>query len=223
MNASPNSLSRHKGRLIVALILTAAALWFIIANRDNLSRESIMAYGEALPAVWLVVAFAILPMVGFPVSILLVLLGVRFGFAQGMAICAAGMAFHHIAGFFSVHGALRQRIHAKLRDWGYRLPEMGKGNPAWFTLLFAAVHGPPYTLKIYLLALTDIPFRIYFWVGVPVYVAFSAIAIAAGAAITTFDPTWLYVAITVFAVTALGAGYLKRRTKKPDGTEPSGS
>ena len=172
-------LAKHKGHLVIPGLLVLAAAWFIHANRENLSRESIMAYGESLPASWLIVAFAILPMLGFPISILLVLLGVRFGFTQGMVICALGLAAHHITGYFAVHGALRNRIHEKLKAHGYELPRLGGKNPAWLTLLFAAIHGPPYTLKVYLPALTEIPFRIYFWVGVPVHLAFSAIAIAA--------------------------------------------
>lgn len=209
-----HSFRKHKWQWIIALLVIAAGTWLALANRESLNREAIMEYGEALPAVWLVVAFAVLPMLGFPVSILLVLLGVRFGLGHGMAVCAAGIAFHHLAAFFSVHGALRQRIRGKIRTWGHQVPEIGARNPAWFTFWFAAIHGPPYTLKIYLLALTDIPFRIYFWVGAPVYLGFSVIAIAAGAAITTFDPTWFYILITLIAFAAIGTSLVRSRMKK---------
>lgn len=204
----------HKARLLIAASVIALAVWFIIANRENLSREAIMAYGESLPRAWLVLAFVLLPMLGFPISVLLVLLGIRFGLLHGILVCAGGMVFHHLAGYFSVHGTLRPWIHHKMKSWGYEIPKIGGRNPVWFTILFAAIHGPPYTLKIYLLALTEVPFRIYFWAGLPVYLAFSITAIAAGAALMTFDPTLVYVLIGAITVLAIATSLLRKRTAR---------
>jgi hypothetical protein len=77
--------------------------------------------------------------------------------------------------------------------------------------LTAIVRGPPFFAKLYLLALTDIPFRIYFLVGVPIYILFSLVPVGAGAALMNFDPTWISVLIGIATLLLLAGLWLRRR------------
>lgn len=206
-------LRRHWGKIILAAFLLSAAVWLWYAHRHDLTREDIVEYGEKLPVGGFLAAFAILPLLGFPISILLVLAGIRFGLAGGMGVTALGMVIHHLAAFYLAHRGFRQRLTRKLESMGHRIPSVGR-RPVLFTTLFAAVHGPPYTAKLYLLALTDIPFRIYFWAGAPVYILFAAIPVAAGSAVMRFDPTWLYGLITLIAVLSLTALWLRQKKSR---------
>ena len=206
----PEKLLRHPWKLGAALVLLAMAGWFLHAHRGELTRESVMAHGLALPAAGFILAFLILPLLGFPVSILLVLAGVRFGLGGGMALAAGGMLFHHFAAFRLAHGGFRQRVSERLKRAGYSIPAIRAGHRAWFTMLFAAVHGPPYAAKLYLLALTDIPFRIYLWAGAPVYIFFCLIPVGAGSAVMSFDAKWIYLIFGVSFVLVF-AGYLVRK------------
>ena len=43
-------------------------------------------------------------------------------------------------------------------------------------------------MKLYLLALTNIPFRIYLGVGPPVYIHFCLIPVGAGSSVRTLNP-----------------------------------
>jgi uncharacterized membrane protein YdjX (TVP38/TMEM64 family) len=206
-----DTLLRHSGKISTALLLLFVGAWFVYTHRGDLDQESLEAFGRQLPAGWFLVAYLLLPLVGFPVSILLLLAGVRFGLGWGMAVVSAGMLFHHFAAFHITHGWFRDRLRSFLQRMGYGIPAIREKHRLWFTAVFAAVHGPPYFAKLYLLALTDIPFRIYLWIGAPVYILFSLVPVAAGAAVARFDPRWLYLAIALFILFSAIGLWLKKR------------
>ena len=206
-----DQLRRHRGKIALFLAAAAVAAWFGYIHRGELNRETLMAFGQSLPAGWFIVAFFVLPLVGFPVSLFLLLTGIRFGLGPGMALSAAAVIFHHLAAFFLAHGWFRHPARHRLERAGYAIPPISAGHRAWFMLVFAAVRGPPYIAKLYLIALTDVPFRIYFWIGVPVAILFCLVPVGAGTALMSFDPT-LVSALLALATTLLLAGYwLSRR------------
>lgn len=191
---------KHWGKLAMVVLL-ALGLWIYHANGGEFSREDIVEYGKGMSPVWFVASFLILPLFGFPISILLVLAGVKFGLWGGMGLAAAGILLHNMLAYHLVH----RWFHARFKNWleksGHSIPDMKGQNQVWFTALFATIHGPPYALKLYLLALTDVPFMIYFWVGAPIYILFCLIPVGAGSAVMHVN-TWLLYGI-VFGVTAL--------------------
>ena len=202
---------RHGGKISAALLALLIGAWFLYLHRGDLDRESLEAFGRQLPAGWFLVAFLLLPLFGFPVSILLLLAGVRFGLGWGMAVVTAGMLFHHYAAFHLTHGWFRDKLRSFLKRMGYGIPAIKVKHRVWFTAVFAAVHGPPYFAKLYLLALTDIPFRIYLWVGAPVYILFSLVPVTAGAAVARFDPLWIYPALALALLFSVIGLWLKKR------------
>lgn len=202
---------KHSWKLIAAILLIAITAWYIYGHHQEWSRERIMAYGKGLPVGWFLFAFAVLPLLGFPISILLVLMGIRFGMGWGMAIAAGGVAIHHVAAFYLTHGWFRTKLRQKLEASGYGIPKIDEKRRVWYTILFAAIHGPPYALKLYLLALTEIPFRIYFLAGAPIYWLFCLVPIGAGSAVMSFDPTWVYILITAMALLTFGGHWLKKK------------
>ena len=165
-------LRRHPWKTAIVLLGMTVGAWIFFTYRENLSRSVLIEFGRGLPAAWLIVLFLLLPLLGFPISVFLVVVGIRFGFAAGMAVAVVVVFLHNLAAYHLVHRLFRTAVRRFMERVGYAIPSIGKDHRAWFTAMFAAIHGPPYTVKLYLLALTDIPFRIYFWVGAPVYAAF---------------------------------------------------
>ncbi len=204
-------LRRHRGKIVLLLGMALLAGWFAYIHRADLSRETLIAYGEGLPAITFTAAFLILPLLGFPLGIFLVLAGVRFGFAGGMAISSVAIIFHHVAAFRIAHGWFRDPVRHWLDRAGYAIPPIRQKHRTGFTALTAIVRGPPFFAKLYLLALTDIPFRIYFLVGVPIYILFSLVPVGAGAALMNFDPTWISVLIGIATLLLLAGLWLRRR------------
>jgi uncharacterized membrane protein YdjX (TVP38/TMEM64 family) len=201
---------KHRGKVAAALIILLLAGWFIWHHRADLGRETLVARGKELHAAWFIVAFFVLPVFGFPLSVVLLLAGVRFGLGWGMVLATAGTFFHHFAAFYIAHGSFRDSVRLRLERAGRKIPPIKEKHRIWFTMLFAAIHGPPYAAKLYLLALTDVPFRIYLWAGAPVYILFCFVTVGAGSAVTTFNPTWIYI-LTGVMVALLLAGYLLRK------------
>jgi uncharacterized membrane protein YdjX (TVP38/TMEM64 family) len=203
-------MMKHRGKLASGLVILLLAGWLIWHHRADLSRETLVGWGTGLHPAWFIAAFFILPVLGFPLSILLLLAGVRFGLGGGMILAAAGTFFHHFAAFYLAHGSFRDSVRRRLERGGRKIPPIKEKHRIWFTALFAAIHGPPYAAKLYLLALTDVPFRIYLWAGAPIYILFCFVPVGAGSAVTTFNPTWIYILTGVMAVFLL-AGYLLRK------------
>lgn len=210
-------IQKHKKLLAIAFLLVAlgAVLW---RYRDHVDREAIVAFAESLPLPWFLAAFLVLPLVGFPITPLLVVTGIRFGFAGGMAVATGIIFFHNIAAFRLTHGWFRERLRNRLARAGYAIPAIDPKHRAWFTALFAAIHGPPYAAKLYLLALTDVPFRIYLWVGAPIYAFFCVIPVGAGSAVETLKP-WVIYALVGMSIAMLAAGFLIKRKWKPESAD----
>jgi uncharacterized membrane protein YdjX (TVP38/TMEM64 family) len=181
---------------------------------EFIQRNEVVLFLKNLPAGWYVMVFLVAPLFGFPVSVLLLLSGLRFGFAGGMTLAAVAMMFHHVVVFHLVHGWLRRFAERLVQKAGYRIPEVKAGDWMVFTAGFAAIHGPPYMLKVYLLALTQVPFWIYFGVGVPVYVIFCAIPVGLGSSVVTWNPLWVYAFLFAVVFIPLISWRLRQRFRK---------
>lgn len=207
---------RHRRKLVVTAFLLVALAVVLWCYRDRLDRESIVAFAEGLSLPWFLAAFLMLPLVGFPITPLLVVAGIRFGFGGGMALATGGIFLHNVVAFRVTHGWFRVRLRNRLARAGYGIPAIDPKHQAWFTALFAAIHGPPYAAKLYLLALTDVPFRIYLWAGAPIYAFFCVIPVGAGSAVNTLKP-WVIYALVGMSIALLAVGFLlKRRCKPPE-------
>ncbi len=204
-------LWRHRWKTAIVLLTLAVAGWFLYLHWDDLSREVIIEYGKGIHAVWFVALFLIVPLAGFPVSICMVIAGIRFGFVGGMAVTAVAVFFHNFAAYRLTHGLFRTRFRNFLERSGYAIPPIQTRHHIKFTAFFAALHGPPYAAKLYLLALTDVPFSSYFWVGATVYTLFGAISVGIGSAVTTLDLKWISIIVGCLVILPLVSYVLRKR------------
>jgi len=208
-----DTVSRHRTAILVILVLAILGAWAFHTHREQFSREALLSYGKSLSPAWFIAAFMVLPLAGVPISILLVLAGVRFGLWGGMSLAVCGVLFHNFVAYHLVHRWFRDRFRRRMQRSGYDVSVIKGGNQTWFTILFVAIHGPPYALKLYLLALTEIPFRIYFWVGAPVYILFCLVPVGAGSAVLEVNTSMLYGIVFGITVLALAGKWLEKRFK----------
>jgi uncharacterized membrane protein YdjX (TVP38/TMEM64 family) len=108
---------------------------------------------------------AILPIFAFPISVFLVLSGIKFGFLAGSLVTVLVMPVHLIASFVLANSLLRPYLIQMLDKKNLRVPQIPKDRMLIYTSLFVIVPGPPYFLKNYLLAISGVPFRYYFGVN----------------------------------------------------------
>ena len=113
----------------------------------------------------LLVTFLVLPVVGFPISVFLILLGIRFGPGYGLLIMWTGMGTHLLITFILSRSYIRPWLFLLADKWAFTVPRLPENRQILVSLLFMAVPGLPYTLKNYLLALAGVPFVTYFTVS----------------------------------------------------------
>ena len=113
-------MMKHRGKIASTLVILLLAGWMIWHHRADLSREALVAWGKELHPAWFIAAFCILPVLGFPLSILLLLAGVRFGLTGGMILATLGTFFHHFAAFYLAHGSFRDSVRRRLEKAGRR-------------------------------------------------------------------------------------------------------
>jgi len=109
--------------------------------------------------------FVLLPLVGFPISAFLILVGVKFGAWGGILTMLVGMPVHLVVSYLVANSFLRSLLTRCLENMNYRLPQLPRDRALWFSFIFMAVPGLPYTVKNYVLPLSGAPFRTYFLSG----------------------------------------------------------
>lgn len=201
--------ARRKWLAWALLLGIAGALLYVY--RDSISLAKFQAFvGTFSPAV-LIVAFILCPLLGAPISVFLIATGLRFGFPTGVLVTFTSLMVHHLIAFRLAHGRWRKAVQRKIARKGRKIPELAPEHQAGWTALFAAVAGPPYAIKLYLLALTNIRFRIYLGVGVPVYTLCSMPMLAAGSMAGRFNGWWISLAGVAIAAGVLTTRLLRKR------------
>ena len=198
---------RHGWKILLILLVISGGYLLWKAEGGQIDRDAIMRYGRSLPAGLFIAAFLILPLLGAPISIFLILTGIRFGFVWGMAVTAGCIIFHHLAAYQLSHGLFRQRLRNFIEKKGHKVPSTND-NAAIFTAGFAFVPGAPYAFKLYLLSLMDVSFGVYLFVGAPVYILMSMISVGAAAAVMHFNMWWIYAVLAVIALTVIIKRYI---------------
>ena len=192
---------------VVALVLRSLPVEF--------DREAVIAHGRAMPGGAFLVAFVVLPMLGVPLSLFLVVAGVKYGILWGMVVTTVATGLHNLASYGLTKSWLKGPIERLVERSGLSVPEIPKRHHWWFTLAFAGVPSLPYAVKLYLLALTNIRFRHYFWVGWPTYAASSIVYVGLGRAAVTLSVWWfLLVAAGLLLVVWVVRAWLRRSAER---------
>lgn len=172
------------GRAVFSAVILVAAgglIYFLAREHIDLQWRDYLQ-GNIHPAV-LIILFLILPVAGFPISAFLLLLGVRFDPAPALLIMFAGMAVHQGITFPAGNTLLRPIIEKILARRNIALPQFSEKGFIWPSIIFMAVPGLSYTLKNYILSLSGIPFRYFFFIawlvqavmGIPMVLAGDAV------------------------------------------------
>lgn len=169
---------RHWAFIVVLLTALTAALVFFLGT--ELKWADLHRALLGLNVVALLVLLVVLPPFGFSVSVIYLVIGARFGPLLGGAvvtgITAAHLLIQHVIG----RTFLRDRIERYLAERKHHLPHVPEGENAMVSLMAVLVPGLPYFVRNYLLALSDVPLRIYFSVALPIYVARSYLTLFFG-------------------------------------------
>lgn len=204
-----------RGRwLLLALLLAIAAGVAVIWVRGGYQLHDLTDLIVGFNPIVVFILMAILPVAGFSVSVVYLVAGVKFGPVLGGVLVAAATAVHLLATHWICQTMLRGPLQRYLAKRKHKLPHVPEGEDVSVAAMAALVPGPPYFARNYLLALTDIPLRIYFWVCLPIYVVRSYVAILVGDLGSELDRESVMILAAVYALKLSICAYLLWRIRR---------
>jgi uncharacterized membrane protein YdjX (TVP38/TMEM64 family) len=199
---------------LVAIAIAVTCLFAFTEFDVATMRDAVLRTIEGLNAVLLFVLMATLPVGGFSVALVYLVAGARFGPLVGGAMVAAATAVHLVLTHWISRSFLRGPIERFFRRRHHRIPEVPPGEEASVSVMAALIPGLPYFARNYLLALSGIPFRTYFWICLPIYVARSYLTIFLGDQGNDPSGRELTIILVVYALKLGICAYLLRRLQR---------
>ncbi len=196
----------------VLLVLAGAVCWTLCLYdpaqglKAAISELVRIVRSEDTAPIPFILMMAVLPMVGFPISLFLVAAGLKFGLLGGLAVSAATMPLHLLVAYPLAVRLLRGPIRRLARRIGYPIPVVPENRAAVFTFVFFAIPGIPYTFKNLLLPLGGVPFRLYFFIGWAVQWAMGIPFMGLGDSVARMNP---YVLGAFVALLVVGYGVIR--------------
>ena len=175
-------LARHKraawgiGTGVVALV----AAFALVLYYTDLSWESVTDLIHRVDPIAALPLMAVLPVLGFPISIVYLFAGARFGPLGGGAIVGAITAVHLVLTHLIANSFLRGPLQRFIEKRHKHLPQVPEDEQAAVCVIATLVPGLPYFVRNYLLALAGVKLKYFFLVCLPIYVARSYVTILLG-------------------------------------------
>lgn len=158
----------------------------------------------------------VLPIFAFPISAFLVLAGIKFGFAMGSLVTLLAIPIHLIVSFMLARSLLKPYLVRMLQAKDYQLPRIPRDRTLVYASLFVMIPGPPYFLKNYLLALSEIPFGYYFAINWVIELAICIPVVGLGESVVEMNWKMMMLFAGLIAALYLAGRWLKGRLSEPN-------
>lgn len=156
------------------VVVTVAFLLILLHHEVTL--EEVRAEAEKLPGWLCFLLLVLLPLVGFPVNVLHVAAGLRFGLWPGLPLVWLSIFIQLIASYGLVRW--RREFFARRLKWIRR--KIPSGSHVAVTVFTMLIPGAPYFAQNYAVALIGVPLRLYLGICLPLHAARSSIAVMIG-------------------------------------------
>jgi uncharacterized membrane protein YdjX (TVP38/TMEM64 family) len=175
-------LTKHKRALWTAVTTVAVVVIAVVlvVLYTDVSWENIIGWIDRVNPVLALPLMALLPIVGFPIAIVYLFAGARFGPLGGGAVVAAITAIHLVGTYLIARSFLRAPLQRLIEKKHKHLPEIPEDEQAAVCVIATLVPGLPYFVRNYLLALGGVKLKYFFTVCLPIYVARSYVTILLG-------------------------------------------
>ncbi len=174
------------------VVLVGLMIWF----RHQIDLEAMHACAEKFDGGVVFLCLTVLPLVGFPVSLLHALAGARFGLPLGMTLVAASIVLQLLASYALVRMA-PEFFARRFEQLRRKLPPATHRSLTVFTMLLPGV---PYFAQNYVLVVVGVPFTTFFWLSLPIHFLRSIIGIIFGEWSGDLTPT----RIVLFVIYGIG-------------------
>lgn len=157
--------SQQKKFLTIAVLFLCIPGIFYVLYNNNIFEYMTYVINEQTHPAFFIFLFILLPAVGFPVILFLILLGIKFGIETGMLIMLLCLPIHLVSSYLMANNFLKPLIQNFAKKKGYRFPQIPESRLLLFGFVFMAVPGLSYAMKNHIFALSGISFRYYFLIG----------------------------------------------------------
>lgn len=197
--------------VVIAIVLGGIGL---LCRRIDV--DQVHDYAEHLNS-WVVFAgITLLPLVGFPVTILHIVAGMRWGPKLGLALVVVSILLQLFASFALVH-LFRPLFERKLAKFRERVPRGAHGPVTLFTALLPGV---PYFAKNYLIPVMGVPLRTFILWCFPLHAVRASVAVLFGHESDELTPMRIAGFCVYFGVITLSCAWVFRRLRAEVG-DPS--
>ncbi len=200
----------YKKWLLLILIVTVAV--FLGVYHEQIKIFLNYMVNENTHPVLFVIFFMTLPIIGFPITLFLIIIGAKFGYYTGTFLMFVCMPVHLLASFLIANSYIRPFFHDGIGST-YRIPKVPAEHAIRFSIVFMAVPGLSYTMKNYLLSLSGVPFRHYFVIGLFINGIMGVPVIIAGDFLRKRPILLVFIFIVLLAV-SYASGYVMKWWKR---------
>lgn len=179
--------------LAAILIIGLGFLGYVVISHDILA-EMISLVDESTPTTWFIVLMIILPTFGFPLSPFLLVLGIKFGLAEGIALMVLTMPIHMIISYALTRVA-DDFIRAVLSRGSYVIPQVPADKQIRFSFVVASIPVLPYAVKNFLLPLAGISFPVYICMNWSCQAVMAIPAVVLGSSVADLNPMMFIAAV----------------------------
>ncbi len=206
--------------IAIALAGLSVAGWWLKIHDFNIRLsidEGVNLLRMAGPLAFFV-AMALLPAVGFPLSIFNLAAGTAFAERMSLpgVLVAAGIALAvNIAlTYWLARYALRPWVEQLISRTKYKIPVVPPAEQKELTLLIRITPGPPFFLQGFLLGLAEVKFSTYMLISWPIAFLYSTGFIVFGEAILHGKAKVAFIGISILVAVALGVHLLRKHYGK---------
>lgn len=192
--------------ILAACVLVALLVW----KTDPVRWVQVLINRETNPILFIGL-MTLLPVVGFPITVFLILVGIKFGSLGGMLVTALTMPVHMTLSYVLARTLFRDLLQDLLQKRGYSLPQVSSRKSVTGVFIFLFLPGLSYALKNYLLAITDIRLRHYLAFNFCAQGVVTLPVAGLGGAAAANNPLAIALFVAVIALIALGRWVYKKK------------
>lgn len=186
--------------IVIALLGAAAALglgfWAYEVEHATIAAllQETSAWMRRMPWPVFYLAVAVLPFAFCPVGLLYLSAGAVHGVLPSLAGILAAMAVNLTLSYWLAAGPLHDWLSRWFARRGRTVPALPANEHVWAVLVVRFTPAFPLIVQNYLLGLTRVPFRTYFWVSLVAEAVIAVGYILAGEALTKDHPGYVLAA-----------------------------
>lgn len=193
------------------LVVVAAAVVLFVAW-SAWDREALIRWRDEASPLRFLVATAILPALGVPITSFFLFSGAAFGRAMGLVLSFAGLGLN-LALCYGLARVLRPFVASAMRRFGYELPDLAEDDrrPVRFAFAVKVTPGLPAFIKHYGLGVAGVPFPVYFAVSMLVTGIYAVMLVVLGQSLLQHRGERSLLLIAALAGVVLAAWWWRRR------------